>query len=66
MIVIERADAQGKRSFFRLHEKGGRCNVVPAHHVTQACVDAYIEAADLGADRRGSLFRRCAPGRIPR
>ena len=23
---------QGKRSFFRLHEKGGRYNVVPAHH----------------------------------
>ena len=27
---------QGKRSFFRLHEKGGKYLVVPAHHVGQA------------------------------
>ena len=33
-----------KRSFFRLHEKGGRYNVVPAHHSAQECVDAYPEA----------------------
>ena len=25
-------NTQGKRSFFRLHEKGGRYNVVPAHN----------------------------------
>ena len=35
---------QGKRSFFRLHEKGGRYNVVPAHHLAQEYVDAYLEA----------------------
>ena len=33
---------QGPRSFFRLHEKGGRYNVVPAHHTAQAYVDAYL------------------------
>ena len=26
---------QGPRSFFRLHEKGGRYNVVPAHHTAR-------------------------------
>ena len=31
---------QGPRSLFRLHEKGGRYNVVPAHHTAQAYVDA--------------------------
>ena len=36
---------QGRRSFFRLHEKGGKHRVVPAHHVAQAYVDAYIDAA---------------------
>ena len=54
---------QGPRSFFRLHEKGGRYNVVPAHHTAQAYVDAYLEAARIGDDRRGSLFRSCKPGR---
>ena len=55
---------QGPRSFFRLHEKGGRYNVVPAHHTAQAYVDAYLEAAGIGEDRRpGPLFRSCEPGR---
>ena len=55
--------AQGKRSFFRLHEKGGRYNVVPPHHLAQEYVDAYIEAAKLGEDRKGPLFRSRAVGR---
>ena len=46
---------QGPRSFFRLHEKGGRYNVVPAHHTAQAYVDAYLEASGIGDDRRGPL-----------
>ena len=53
---------QGPRSFFRLHEKGGRYNVVPAHHTAQEYVDLYLEAADIAADRRGPLFRTTAPG----
>ena len=54
---------QGPRSFFRLHEKGGRYNVVPAHHTAQAYVHAYLEAAGICEDRRGPLFRSCEPGR---
>ena len=54
---------QGPRSFFRLHEKGGRYNVVPAHHTAQAYVDAYLDAAGIAEDRRGPLFRPCPPGR---
>ena len=54
---------QGPRSFFRLHEKGGRYNVVPAHHSAQAYVDAYLDAAGIGEDHRGPLFRPCPPGR---
>ena len=54
---------QGPRSFFRLHEKGGRYNVVPAHHTAQEYVDAYLQAARIGEDRRGPLFRSCEPGR---
>ena len=54
---------QGPRSFFRLHEKGGRYNVVPAHHTAQEYVDAYLEATRIGEDRRGPLFRSCETGR---
>ena len=64
-VALRVADyyTQGRRSFFRLHEKGGRYNVVPAHHTAQEYVDAYLEAARIGEDRRGSLFRSCEPGR---
>ena len=54
---------QGKRSFFRLHEKGGKYNVVPAHHLAQEYLDAYITAANIGDDRKGPLFRSSGPGR---
>ena len=54
---------QGKRSFFRLHEKGGKYLVVPAHHVGQAYVDEYINAAGIGDDKQGPLFRSSGQGR---
>ena len=60
---------QGPRSFFHLHEKGARYNVVPARHSAQAYVDAYLAAAGIGEDRRGGAVAqlrartaRCAPG----
>ena len=64
-ISLRAADyyTQGKRSFFRLNDKGGRYNVVPAHHVAQEYVDAYLKAARIGEDRRGPLFRSWDPGR---
>ena len=34
-----------------------------AHHLAQEYVDAYLEAAELGEDRKGPLFRSCAVGR---
>ena len=54
---------QGPRSFFRLHEKGGHYNVVPAHHTAQGYVYAYLQAAGIADDHRGPLFRPCPPGR---
>ena len=63
-VALRVADyyTQGPRSFFRLHEKGGRYNVVPAHHVAQGYVDAYLEAARIGEDRRAPLFGAASPG----
>ena len=48
---------QGKRSFFRLHEKGGKFLVVPAHHIVQAYTDEYVNRASLATDPKGPLFR---------
>ena len=48
---------QGKRFWFRLHEKGGKRHEVPAHHKAEEYLDAYIVAAGI-ADQRGTpLFR---------
>jgi site-specific recombinase XerD len=48
---------QGKRWWFRLHEKGGKRHDVPAHHNAEAYMDAYLEAAGLAGERNAPLFR---------
>jgi site-specific recombinase XerD len=47
----------GRRSFIRLHEKGGVENDVPCHHELEGHLDSYIEAAGIADDREGPLFR---------
>ena len=47
----------GKRSWLRLHEKGGRFHEVPAHHNAEAYLDAYLRAAGIGAMKSSPLFR---------
>ena len=48
---------QGKRWWFRLHEKGGKLHEMPAHHKAEEYVDAYIEAAGLEDQKKQPLFR---------
>ncbi len=47
----------GKRWWLRLHEKGGKEHTMPAHHTLQDWLDAYLEAAAVGDNRKGFLFR---------
>jgi integrase len=47
----------GRRSWFRLHEKGGKFHEVPAHHNAEAYLDAYLEAAGIAQDKKTPLFR---------
>lgn len=49
--------AQGKRWWFRLHEKGGKRHEVPAHHNAEAYVDAYLEVAGHKGEKKAPLFR---------
>lgn len=63
---VEDYYTQGRRSYLRLHEKGGKYNPVPAHHLVQEYVDAYIEAAGIAAERSEPLFRAArGRGRAP-
>ena len=48
---------QGKRTWVRLHEKGGKRHEMPAHHNLEAYLEAYIKAAGLARDPKGMLFR---------
>jgi integrase len=48
---------QGKRWWLRLHEKGGKYHEMPVHHTLEEYLDAYIQAAGIGKDKKGPLFR---------
>jgi site-specific recombinase XerD len=48
---------QGKRWWFRLHEKGGKRHDMPAHHKAEDYVDAYLKAAKLWDKKKEPIFR---------
>jgi integrase len=47
----------GKRSWIRLHEKGGKRHEVPAHHNAEAYLDAYLAGAGIRDEKKSPLFR---------
>lgn len=49
---------QGKRYKVTLHEKGGKFHEVPVHHKAEEYIDAYIEAAGMGEEKRAPLWRK--------
>jgi site-specific recombinase XerD len=64
---------QKKRWWLRLSEKNGKINEMSCHHKLEAYLDAYIDAAGIGDDRKGPLFRaaigktkKLGPGRMSR
>jgi integrase/recombinase XerD len=56
-MKVEDYYTEGRKAWFRLHEKGGKRHEVPAHHNAADYVDAYLIAAGIAADRKGPLFR---------
>jgi len=48
---------QGRRMWLRLHEKGSKRHDVPVHHNAEAYLDSYINAAGIGDQHKGALFR---------
>jgi integrase/recombinase XerD len=47
----------GKRWWFRLHEKGGKRHEVPVHHKAEEYIDAYLSSADISHTKHAPLFR---------
>lgn len=47
----------GKRFWFRLHEKGGKFHEVPAHHSAEEYMDAYLAAAGVASEKGSPIFR---------
>lgn len=56
-MKVEDYYENGRRSWIRLHEKGGKFHEVPAHHNAEAYVDAYLEASGIGQEKKTPLFR---------
>ena len=56
-MKVEDYYTEGRRAWFRLHEKGGKRHEVPAHHNAEDYVDAYIAAAGIAAEKKSPLFR---------
>jgi site-specific recombinase XerD len=48
---------QGKRWWVRLHEKGGKQHEMPAHHLLESYIDAYVTTAGIGTEKTSPLFR---------
>ncbi|MCE9531537.1 MAG: tyrosine-type recombinase/integrase [Planctomycetes bacterium] len=56
-LNVEDYFQQGKRWWFRLHEKGGKRHDVPAHHKADEYIDAYMISAGFGDGKTTPLFR---------
>jgi integrase/recombinase XerD len=57
---VEDYYTEGRRAWFRLHEKGGKRHEVPAHHNADAYLHAYIEAVGIASEKKAPLFRSAA------
>ena len=54
---VEDVYVQARRSWVRLHEKGGKQHEMPCHHNLEDYLHAYVDGAQLGGTPKGYLFR---------
>lgn len=48
---------KGKRSWIRLHEKGGKYHEMPLNHKAEQYLDEYIEVSGITDEKKKPLFR---------
>ncbi|MDM0037334.1 tyrosine-type recombinase/integrase [Variovorax sp. J22P271] len=56
-MKVEDVYVQGRRTWVRLHEKGGKVHEMPCHHHLDEYVHAYLNGAGLGEEKKAFLFR---------
>jgi site-specific recombinase XerC len=62
-MKIEDYFQNGKKWWFRLHEKGGKLIEMPANHNAEEYLDAYLEAAGLWSEKKAPLFQSIQNGK---
>ncbi|MBX3307668.1 MAG: tyrosine-type recombinase/integrase [Nitrospira sp.] len=55
-MQVEDVYIQGRRTWVRLHEKGGKLHAMPCHHNLEEYLHAYLKAAQL-TEGKSPLFR---------
>jgi site-specific recombinase XerD len=55
-MKVEDVYTQKRRTWVRLHEKGGKRHEMPCHHNLEAYLQAYIETAGLASRPKSPLF----------
>jgi site-specific recombinase XerD len=50
---VEDVYVQGRRTWARLHEKGGKRHEMPCHHKLEADLHKYMEALHAATDTKG-------------
>jgi len=55
-MKVEDVYVQKRRTWVRLHEKGGKRHEMPCHHNLDAYLHAYIDAAGIGDNPKNILF----------
>jgi site-specific recombinase XerD len=53
---VEDVYVQGRRLWVRLHEKGGKLHEMPAHHLLEEYLHAYIDGVGLALQPKAWLF----------
>lgn len=61
-MKVEDVFVQNRRSWLRLHEKGGKRHEMPCHHNLEEYLHAYIDGCGLRSDPKGPLFRTIGRG----
>jgi site-specific recombinase XerD len=54
---VDDLQSKGTGWLIRLHEKGGKQHMMPCHHALAETLRAYIDAAGIGDDKKGFMFR---------
>jgi integrase/recombinase XerD len=65
-LKVEDYYVQKRRGWIRLHEKGGKVHEVPCHHNLEKYLEEYLQAAGIGTDPEGPLFRAWRNGQLQR